>query len=359
MKNNTFIIAEAGVNHNGSLELAYALVDAAVEARADAVKFQTFKTENLVTKSAEQASYQVKNIGFKSSQYEMLKRLELSYEDFTQLNAYCIKQQIEFLATPFDMESVDFLVEELRMNSVKISSGDLTNVPLLHYIATKKKPMILSTGMADISDIHHALSFIAFGLAFPLKSVNVKEVRKFYQTTDAQSLIERFVTILHCTTQYPTPYSDVNLRALDHLRKEFNLQVGLSDHTKGIHTSIAAVAREACVIEKHFTISRKLPGPDHLASLEPTELAELVKAVRIVEETLGNSEKKPTKNEKKNRLAARKSIVATQSIRKGEIFSNENLAVKRPGNGMAPSTYWSLLGKPASVNYEKDELINE
>jgi N-acetylneuraminate synthase len=354
-----YIIAEAGVNHNGSLELAYALVDAAVQSGADAVKFQTFKAEKLVTKVAKQAAYQVENIGEETSQYEMLKKLELSFGEFTALKEYCEDKRIEFLSTPFDLESVDFLVDRLGIKTVKIPSGELTNSPFIHYIGTKRKTIILSTGMATMIDIHVALSFIAYGLAYPNKKVDVESVRSFYATSESKEWLKNYVTVLHCTTEYPTPYSDINLRALNQLKEELQINIGISDHSEGIYVPIAAVARGASIIEKHFTISRLLPGPDHQASLEPNELTEMVKAIRDVELSLGDGVKKPTSNELRNQMAARKSLVAAKNIARGEIFTEENLTVKRPGSGIAPSRYWSLIGNTASKNYEEDDLIDE
>lgn len=359
MNNHIYIIAEAGVNHNGSLELACRLIDKAVESGADAVKFQTFKTENLVTKEAKQADYQVKNIGEKTSQFEMLKKLELSYDEFIRLKAYCDEKKIEFLSTPFDQESVDFLVHGLKMNTVKIPSGELTNSPFIHYIATKRKSIILSTGMATMEDIHESLSFIAYGLAYPEKQVQIKDVQQFYQTSKAKKWLKEYVTVLHCTTEYPTPYTDINLQAMDYLKRELDVNIGLSDHSEGIYIPIAGVARGAQVIEKHFTISRLLPGPDHLASLEPDELSEMIKAIRIIEQSFGEDAKMPTLNEQCNKVVARKSLVAAQTIKCGEIFTEENVIVKRPGNGMAPSQFWLLLGNKATKNYEEDELIDE
>jgi N-acetylneuraminate synthase len=359
MKNHTYIIAEAGVNHNGSLDLAFDLVDAAVNAGVNAVKFQTYKTENLVTKHAKQAKYQVKNIGEETSQFDMLKKLELSYDEFDQIKAYCDKKKIEFLSTPFDRESVDFLVNEIGIKTVKIPSGELTNIPFIHYIATKRKPIILSTGMSTIKDIHESLSFIAFGLAYPNEKVEIEAVHSFYHTSEAKNWLGNYVTILHCTTEYPTPYTDINLRAMDHIKREFQVNVGLSDHSEGIYVPIAAIARGAQIIEKHFTISRSLPGPDHSASLEPAELTEMVKAIRLIEQSLGNSEKKPTKKEQQNQIAARKSLVAAMSIQVGQIFTEENITIKRPGSGMEPSRLWSIIGKTASKSYEEDELIDE
>lgn len=354
-----YIIAEAGVNHNGSFDLACVLVDAAKAAGAEAVKFQTFKTENLVTKRAKQAGYQVVNIGKKMSQFHMLKNLELSFDEFIRLKEYCDYREIDFLSTPFDKESVDFLLDDLHMEKVKIPSGELTNTPFIHYIATKQKPIILSTGMANMKDIHESLSFIAYGLAFPQKNVNPEDVQAFYKTKEAKSVLQQYVTVLHCTTEYPTPLGEVNLRAIDYLKCELQVTVGFSDHSEGIYVPVAAVARGASVIEKHFTISRLLPGPDHRASLEPDELAEMVKAIRNVEQSLGQAEKIPTKSEQKNRVAARKSLIAAYPIKKGEVFSKENLLIKRPGSGMEPSLYWTLLGKEASKDYECEELIDE
>lgn len=359
MKKHTYIIAEAGVNHNGSLDLAFSLIDVAVEAGADAVKFQTFKTENLVTKKARQAEYQVENIGEETSQFDMLKKLELTYDEFVQLKAYCDEKKIEFLSTPFDRESVDFLVDEIRINTVKIPSGELTNVPLIHYIATKRKPIILSTGMATMDDIHEALSFISYGMAYPNEKVVLDAVREFYNTSEAKKWLRDYVTVLHCTTEYPTPYKDINLRAMDYLKKELQVNTGLSDHSEGIYVPVAAVACGAKIIEKHFTISRHLPGPDHRASLEPVELAEMVKAIRMIEQSLGSGEKKLTLNEQCNQVAARKSLVAEKMIQAGDTFTEENLTIKRPGSGIMPSEFWSLLGTTASKSYEEDELIDE
>ncbi|MGG3563600.1 N-acetylneuraminate synthase [Neobacillus rhizosphaerae] len=354
-----YIIAEAGVNHNGSLDLAYALVDAAVVSGASAVKFQTFKADNLVTKQAKQAQYQVQNLGEETSQYAMLKKLELSFEEFAKLKSYCNEKKIEFLSTPFDLESVDFLVEKMGMEIVKIPSGELTNSPFIHYIATKRKRMILSTGMATLEDIHEALSFISFGLAFPNEEVSINSVQAFYNTVEAKKWLKDYVTVLQCTTEYPTPFEDVNLNTIHRLREELNIDIGFSDHSEGIYIPVSAVACGATVIEKHFTISRLLPGPDHKASLEPDELSEMVKAIRIVEKSLGNGFKEPTIKEQGNKMAARKSIIAAKAIESGEIFTVKNLAIKRPGSGMAPSQWWSLIGKPSSKKYNEDDLIDE
>jgi len=352
----TFIIAEAGVNHNGSMNLAFQLIDAAVEAGADAIKFQTFKTEHLVTKSAEQAEYQKKNIGKSSSQYEMLKQLELSYEEFKKLKQYCDEKNIMFLSTPFDLESVDFLIKELKLEIIKVPSGEITNAPYLHKIALHNVDVILSTGMAIKEEIHHALAFLAYGFA-GRTDTSFTEVKRFYQTNEAKMLLQNRVSVLHCTTEYPTPYEDVNLNAMEDIMVEFNLAVGLSDHTEGIVVPIGAVARGAKIIEKHFTLDKSLPGPDHKASLDPNELKEMVRSIRIIEKALGEGQKKPTQTELKNKKVARKSLVAAKAIRRGEIFTFENLTVKRPGTGVEPYYYWDYIGKIAERDYKEDEVI--
>lgn len=354
----TFVIAEAGVNHNGSLEMAKKLVDAAKSAGADAVKFQTFKTENLVTKRAKQTKYQIDNLGTETSQYEMLKALELTFEEFIELKMYCDLRQIVFLSTPFDFESADFLFDNLGIGMAKIPSGELTNTPFVFHIATKKKPIILSTGMAAMDDIHEALAFIAYGLSNN-RPVDIERVKDFYHSEEAQELLKQYVTVLHCTSEYPTPFESINLLAINEMKSELNLSIGYSDHSEGIVVPIAAAAMGATVIEKHFTLDRNLPGPDHLTSLEPDELAEMVKCVRTVEKSMGNGIKKPTSNEMENRMAARKSIVAKVPIHAGEILSEKQLTIKRPGNGMPPTSYWTLLGKSAKKSYEVDDLLDE
>ena len=355
----TYIIAEAGVNHNGSLGMAKQLVDVAKQAGADAVKFQTFKAEKLVTRAAQQASYQVNNLGEATSQFEMLKKLELAYEEFVELKNYCGSIQIEFLSTPFDFESVDFLLDKIGMSKFKIPSGELTNSPFIHYIATKKKPIILSTGMATMEDIHEALSIIAYGLAFPNESVVLNQVQLFYKTEDAKTLLRKYVTVLHCTTEYPAPFETINLHAITSMKEELNISTGFSDHSEGISVPIAAVALGATVIEKHFTLDRSLPGPDHIASLEPRELKEMVTGIRAIEQSLGTGDKLPTRIELENRKVARKSIVANKEIAIGEVLTENHLAIKRPGDGMPPTAYWSLIGTVAKKSYKADELIDE
>lgn len=353
---HTFIIAEAGVNHNGSLELSYQLVDAAAEAGADAVKFQTYKTENLVTKTAGQAEYQKKNIGESLSQFEMLKNLELSYDDFKKIKQYCNHKEIMFLSTPFDLESVDFLIKEIGLSLIKIPSGEITNAPYLYQIAKQGVQVILSTGMATIEEIHHALAFLAYGYSGN-NDILLNRVKEFYQTEQAKEILRDKVSILHCTTEYPTPFEDINLNAMDDMRKTFQLPIGLSDHSEGVIVPIAAVAKGATIIEKHFTLDKTMSGPDHKASLDPMELKELVDSVRSIEKAMGKSQKNPVKTEVKNKAIARKSLVAAQKIREGEVFSANNLTVKRPGTGIEPYYYWDYIGKYSNENYEKDEVI--
>ncbi|MFC5604726.1 N-acetylneuraminate synthase [Sporosarcina koreensis] len=359
MNNTTYIIAEAGVNHNGSLSIAKQLVDIAKNSGADAVKFQTFKAGNLVTRAVQQADYQVNNLGKATSQFEMLKNLELSFEEFLELKSYCDSLQIEFLSTPFDFESVDFLLNDIKMRKVKVPSGELTNSPFIHYIATKRKPMIVSTGMATMEDIHEALSFIAYGLGFPKKSVDLNQVKAFYQTDEAKNLLNEFVTVLHCTTEYPAPFETINLQAITSMKEELNLSIGFSDHSEGIAVPIAAVALGASIIEKHVTLDCNLPGPDHRASLEPNELKEMVTGIRAIEQSLGNGNKMPTRIELKNRIVARKSIVANKEISAGEVLTENHFAIKRAGNGMPPTAYWTLIGTVAKKSYKADELIDE
>ncbi len=354
----TYIIAEVGVNHNGFLEMAKQLVDVAKESGADAVKFQTFKAENLVTQYAQQADYQIENLGEASSQFAMLKQLELSFEEFTTLQQYCMEKDIEFLSTPFDFESVDFLFDNLNIQVAKIPSGELTNAPFIYYIATKRKPIILSTGMATIEDIHEALSFIAYGLANK-RDMNREQIRSFYQTIEAKELLAKYVTILHCTTEYPAPFETINLNAMRTLQEIFQVKIGLSDHSEGIAISTAAVAMGATVIEKHFTLDKTLEGPDHIASLEPGELRAMVQQVRQVEQALGDGIKQPGAIELKNRPAARKSLVAAKDIQAGDEFTVDNITTKRPGSGISPANYWSYVGRMAKKSYKKDELLDE
>ena len=329
------IIAEAGVNHNGSLNLAKQLVDKAVEAGVDIIKFQTFKAEKLVSKSAKQAEYQKKNIGSKAddSQYNMLKKLELSKQDHLELMDYCHQKGIQFFSTAFDLDSIDYL-NSLNLGLWKVPSGEITNYPYIKKIAQYHEPVILSTGMSEMSDVSAAMDVL-------LKN----------------GVQRNQITILHCNTEYPTPYEDVNLLAMNQIRQEFQVAVGYSDHTKGIEVPIAAVALGASVIEKHFTLDRNMEGPDHRASLEPDELKAMVSAIRNIEKALGSSRKTVTESERKNIAIARKSIVAACPIMKGDLLTEENLTVKRPGTGISPMQWEEIIGTKAVRDFNEEELI--
>lgn len=329
--NKIFIIAEAGVNHNGNLETAKKLVDAAAAAGADAVKFQTFKAENLVCKDACKAEYQMETTDREESQFDMLKKLELTSEMHEKLMEYCRQKEIMFLSTPFDIESLHYLVE-LGVNIIKLPSGEITNYPLLREAGKTHKKIILSSGMSTLNEVRDAVKI--------LRDSGSEEV-----------------TVLHCNTEYPTPYGDVNLRAMLTMETELGINVGYSDHTQGIEVPIAAAALGATVIEKHFTLDRDMEGPDHKASLEPGELMRMVEGIRKIEQALGDGIKQMSVSEKGNRLVVRKSIVALKKIKKGEKFSETNLTTKRPGNGISPMRWKDVIGKAASRDYEADEMI--
>lgn len=337
--NHVCVIAEAGVNHNGSIELAKKMIDAAFEAGADYIKFQTFIPRNMVAVHAQRANYQKEALRDQSgniteeTQLEMLNRLALSFDDFTQLKEYAQNRGIGFLSTPFDMDSFTFL-SKLGMDFWKLPSGEITNLPFLEAIARTGKPIIMSTGMCTLEEVKDAY----------------QAIRKIYPSK---------ITLLQCNTEYPTPYSDVNLNAMVTLQKEFHTTVGYSDHTQGIAMSLAAVALGAQVIEKHFTLDREMEGPDHKASLLPEELEEMIYLIRQIELGLGDGIKKPSNSEQKNIAAARKSIVAGKDIHKGEVFSVDNLAVKRPGSGLSPMKWNEVLGQVANRNYKADELLDD
>ncbi|MCK9395121.1 MAG: N-acetylneuraminate synthase [Methylobacter sp.] len=355
-----FIIAEAGVNHNGDLETACRLVDAAVAAGADAVKFQTFKAENLVTRHADKAEYQKAATGKDETQLAMLKRLELKYEQHFQLLAYCQKFGIEFLSTAFDFESLDFLVRELGLERLKIPSGEITNGPFLLAHAQTGKPVILSTGMATLGEVETALGVLAFGYLMAVGSAvrpSIGAFQQVYGSTQGQAVLREKVTLLHCTSEYPTPMENINLRAMDVLQQAFGLEVGYSDHSVGLAVPVAAVARGAAVIEKHFTLDRSQQGPDHKVSLEPDELKTMVRSIREVERALGQALKCPQPLELENQKVVRKSLVARCPISSGECFTETNLTIKRPGTGKSPMDYWALLGESSNRNYDADELI--
>ncbi len=330
---NVFIIAEAGVNHNGDIELAKKLVDIAAEAGVDAVKFQTWRTELLVTKDSPQAEYQTLNTGVKESQFDMLKRLELSFDDFRELKKYCDSKSILFLSTPDDFESATFLND--LQDIFKVGSAELTNYPFLRHIASFGKPMILSTGMATMDEIAQAIQWL-----------------------NEEGITSEKLTILHCTTNYPTPFDQVNLKAMQTIKQVFNVKVGYSDHTLGIEVPIAAVAIGAELIEKHFTIDKAMQGPDHIASLSPIELNLMVAGIRNVEKCLGDGIKKPFAIELENKKVVRKIIVALRDINKGDLLSSDNMCLKRSnGFGVEPENWIKLDGKAASKAYLKDEAI--
>ncbi|NTV49359.1 MAG: N-acetylneuraminate synthase [Geobacteraceae bacterium] len=353
---HTYIIAEAGVNHNGSLDMAKKLVEVAAEAGADAVKFQTFKADKLVSRLAPKAEYQARTTASDESQHEMIRKLELDEHAHETLIEHCKVCSIEFLSTPFDLESVDLLARRFDLPIIKIPSGDITNAPLLLKIAQTGKPVILSTGMCTLGEVEDALGVLAFGYLGSSKP-SISAFRAAYCSAQGQSVLQNRVTLLHCTTEYPAPFEDVNLKVMDTLRSAFGLPVGYSDHSEGITVPIAAVARGAVVIEKHFTLDSNLPGPDHKASLEPAELKQMVAAIRIVEQALGSGRKYPTPSELKNINVARKSLVAARSITSGELFTAESISVKRPGNGLSPMHNWEMSGRTSSKNYGVDEVI--
>lgn len=356
----TYIIAEAGVNHNGSLDMALELIDVAVEAGVDAVKFQSFKTEKVISRFAPKAEYQTKTTGPDESQYEMVKKLELDETSHRILIDHCAKRGIEFLSTPFDMESVELLTSKFNLPKIKVPSGEITNAPLLLKIAQTKKPLIVSTGMSNLAEIETALGVIAFGYLYSDEErPSIRGFQDAYASVEGQKLLKENVILLHCTTEYPAPFEDVNLRALDTLSYSFGLPVGFSDHTVGISIPIAAVARGAVIIEKHFTLNRELPGPDHKASLEPDELKNMVTSIRQVEQSIGSPLKAAAPSEIKNMSIARKSIVAATEIKEGDVFSNSNLDIKRPGTGISPIYLWEIVGKRSGKNYQKDEVITE
>lgn len=351
-----FIIAEAGVNHNGSLDLAKKLVDAAFESGADAVKFQTFKAEKLAARSAPRAEYQKEATGKDGSQFEMLKSLELGQDDFAALAGHCLDTGIEFMSTPFDRESLALLLD-IGVSRLKVSSGEVANAPLLLDMAASGLPIILSTGMCSLGEVEAALGVLAFGLLKRDEKPSRSAFERAFLSSQGRDALREKITLLHCTTQYPCPFEEVNLLAMDTLAKAFGLRAGYSDHTPGIAVSIAAAARGAVVLEKHLTLDKGLPGPDHGASLEPDEFAAMVKAVREVEMALGSGVKKAGPSELMNRAVVRKSIVAAVKIRKGETFTEENLAVKRPGTGISPMRLYEVLGRKAVRDFGPDEVI--
>lgn len=359
MKNTILIIAEAGVNHNGSLERALELIDVAADAGADIVKFQTFKSEAVISRFAVKADYQIKSTGASETQLEMVKKLELDDKAHHVLADHCKKRSIQFMSTPFDLGSVDLLVKDLKVERLKISSGEISNAPLLVKAAQSGKPIILSTGMSTLGDVETALGILAFGYTRGSDKPSIAAFEEAYYSINGQEALKRNIALLHCTTEYPSPFNDVNLHAMKTMAQAFGLPVGLSDHTEGIVIPIAAVAMGGTIIEKHFTLDKNLPGPDHKASLDPLELRAMVKAIREVEQALGVAIKMPAPSEIKNKAIARKSLVASRQIQKGEIFSLENLTTKRPGAGLPPIRLWDMVGKHAHRDFLPDEVITE
>jgi N-acetylneuraminate synthase len=355
---STYVIAEAGVNHNGSLDIARDLIDVAAEAGADAIKFQTFRADTLVTRSASKAAYQRVTTDAHESQHAMLEALELSEDDHQALVEHCTVRGVQFLSTPFDPESLRMLIERFEMHRIKVPSGEITNGPLLLAAARTGRPVILSTGMSTLGEVEQALGVLAFGYTERGDPPGVENFEGAYASADGQSALRDRVTVLHCTSEYPAPPEAVHLRAMDTLRAAFGLSVGYSDHTRGIAVSIAAVARGAVLVEKHFTLDRSLPGPDHRASLEPDELTAMVRAIRDVEAALGQSVKAPTAAELDTRAVARKSLMAAAAIREGEPFSVENVAARRPGTGVSPMEYWRYMGERAPHAYEPGDLLS-
>ena len=329
--NKIFIIAEAGVNHNGDIQTAKELIDVAAAAEADAVKFQTFKADTLVCRQAPKAAYQMETTSAEESQFDMLKKLELTPDMHRELIDYCHEKNIMFLSTPFDLDSLHYLVD-CGLAVIKIPSGEITNYPLIREAGRSGKRIILSSGMSTIDEVREAVA-----------------VLKENGSTD--------ITVLHCNTEYPTPFSDVNLRAMQTIKEETGVSVGYSDHTPGIEAAVAAAALGATVIEKHFTLDRNMKGPDHKASLEPNELTEMVRAVRHIEQALGDGEKKPSASDKKNIAVARKSLVAKCLIKGGEMFTEENLTAKRPGTGLSPMLWNQVIGQRAKRDFAADEMI--
>jgi N-acetylneuraminate synthase len=352
------IIAEAGVNHNGDCARALALVEAAARAGADIVKFQSFRADKLATAFAAKASYQQIATGSEQSQLEMLRALELSGDDERRIAEACAVANITYMSTPFDADSATHLVKNVGVSTLKVGSGDLTNAPLLLHLARFRLPIILSTGMATLAEVEQALGVIGFGY---LREATVRptsaDFSEILLDREAWAELHGKVTLLHCTTEYPAAPHSINLRAMGTLRSAFGLPVGFSDHSRGIHVAVAAVALGATVIEKHLTLDRSLPGPDHQASIEPDELAAMIASIRDVELALGDGRKVPAAEEIANRSVARRSLVVTSPVRSGERFSEANLGVKRPGDGIPPVEYWAYLGKKADRDYAANEAL--
>ena len=353
---SVFIIAEAGVNHDGEIKKAMELIEVAKAAGADAIKFQTFTPALLATREAERAPYQKMNVPGEESQFEMLERLALREDDFRRLKIHSEKFGLTFMSTAFDSPSLHFLSNKLDLSVLKISSGEITNGPLLLEYGQANKNIILSTGMCSLREVWQALSVLAFGL-LGHENPNTDKLRSAFESKEGHDTLRAKVTLLHCTTQYPAKYESVNLRAMATLKEHFGLRVGYSDHTPDIAVSVAAVAIGASVIEKHVTLDNRLPGPDHAASLLPDQFVRMVEGIRSVEKSLGDGQKLPHPTELENLEVARKSLIANQPIAKGEKFSADNITAKRPGKGRSPMEFWDLLGEVATKDYNIDEFI--
>jgi len=355
---SVFIIAEAGVNHNGDLGLAMKLVDAAAEAGVDAIKFQTFTAETLAIADAPKADYQLRTTDPAQSQMDMLKKLELPKDWHDDLKRHAQGLGLHFMSTAFDPDSLDFLIRDVGIDRVKIPSGELTNGQLLLAAAQSGLPVILSTGMGTLKEVEQALGVLAFGY-LGKDAPGTQAFEHAFASTEGQQALRKSVTLLHCTTDYPAPFEDIDLKAMDTLADAFNLRVGLSDHSTGIAVPIAATARGAMVIEKHFTTERNLPGPDHQASLEPDELKDMVSSIRAIEAAIGQGLKGPQLSEKNNRIIARRSLIALRPINAGEIFTEENLGSRRPGGGISPMRYWDVIGTLATKSLRSGEKVEQ
>ena len=353
-----FIIAEAGVNHNGRKELAFSLIDAAAEAGADAVKFQTFSASKLVGQTAPKAKYQKRNTNAHESQFEMLSRLELPFDWHRPLQAYAKDRGIKFISTAFDIDSLNFL-EQLDIPFFKVPSGELTNGPLLWQFAKTDKPLLVSTGMSNLSEVEQALAIVSHAKFCKSEPANMAEVWRAWSHPNARSNLEECVTLLHCTSEYPAPIENANLRAMDTMRNAFDLPVGYSDHTQGILAPVIAAARGASIIEKHFTLSRDLPGPDHLASLEPAELAAMIDQIRSVQASLGNGYKVPQANEWENRASVRQQVAAAHDLPAGHVLRRDDLITRRLGQGLPASDLWRLIGKFTKRAFKAGEAITD
>ena len=357
MKSCTLIIAEAGVNHNGDLDMALELVDTAAAAGANYIKFQTFKAENLTSASARKASYQIRNTDNTENQLAMLQQLELSVDDHVAIVSRCAKKGISFLSTPFDMESLALLTDTFALPEIKLGSGELNNAPLLLAAGRTEAKIILSTGMGSLSEVEEALGVLAFATCREGQPESRADFAKVLLDPAVWPVLAERVTLLHCTTEYPASIEEINLRAMETLRSAFGVRVGYSDHTLGEAVSLAAVALGACVVEKHFTLNRSLPGPDHSASLEPSELASLIHGIRTVEQALGTGIKQPGPAEVANRSMIRKSLLATRNLPAGHLLTLDDIAVKRPGEGITPMAFWNTVGTVTSRAIVKGEAL--